>query len=85
MISFCKALFKKHGLAEGVVVIAIDFMMKRGKLKKTFHAGNESFSITDSTETGESSKVLGKEEVNETRKRASLDEEKAKKYRAEIL
>ena len=41
-ISVCKALSKKHGLSEGVAVIAIDFMMKHDKLKKTFYAGRES-------------------------------------------
>ena len=80
--SVCKALFKKHGLAEGVVVIAIDFMMKRGKLKKTFYAGRESFSIPDSTETNNES---SKEVEKGTEKRISLDEDKAKKYREEIL
>ena len=75
-------MFKKHGLAEGVVVIAIDFMMKRGKLKKTFYAGRESFSIPDSTETNNES---SKEVEKGTEKRISLNEGKAKKYREEIL
>ena len=75
-ISVCKALFKKHGLAEGVVVIAIEFMMKRGKLIKGFHAGRESFSIPDSTEANESNKELEKEVEKGTGKRISLDEDK---------
>ena len=75
-ISVCKALLKKHGLAEGVVVIAIDFMMKRGKLKKAFYAGRESFSIADSAGTNESNEELEKEVEKGTGKRISLDEDK---------
>ena len=58
-ISVCNALFKKHCLAEGVVAIAIDFMMKRGKLKKTLYAGRESFSIPVCTETNLTLSSLG--------------------------
>ena len=75
-ISVCKALFKKHGLAEGVVVIAIDFMMERGKLKKAFHAGRESFSIADSAGTNESNEELEKEVEKGMGKGISLDEDK---------
>lgn len=80
--SVCKVLLKKHGLAEGVVVIAIDFMMKREKLKKTFHAGRKSFSIQDSTETKENNKELEKgleKEYHLTKIKPT------KKYREEIL
>ena len=59
--------------------------MKRGKLKKTFYAGRESFNIPDSTETNESNKEVEKQMEKVTEKGMSLDEDKAKKYREEIL
>ena len=50
-------------------------MMKHGKLKKAFHAGRESFSIPDSTETNESNIESEKEVEKGTEKRISLDED----------
>ena len=71
-ISICEALLKKHGLAEGVVVVAINFMMKRGKLKKVLYAGPKSFSIADSTEASERREELEKEEEKELEKEYHL-------------
>ena len=66
---------KKHDLTENIVVIAVDFMMKHGKLKTAFRAGRESFSIPDSTETNESTIEWEKEVEKGTEKRISLDED----------
>ena len=59
-----------------MVVIAIDFMMKRGKLRKAFYAGRESFSIADSAGTNERNEELEKEVEKGMGKRISLDEDK---------
>ena len=59
-----------------MVVIATDFMMKRGKLKKAFYAGRESFSIADIAGTNESNEELEKEVEKGIGKRISLDEDK---------
>ena len=74
-ISVCKALSKKHSLSESVVVIAIDFMMKHDKLKKTLYAGRESFSIVDRTGINEGSEELQKRVEKGTGERTSLDED----------